>query len=98
MVRLTLIGATYFIYGISEVFVGGLRGLGSSILPMVNSIMGICGIRLLWIYTIFKYNHTLKTLYISYPISWVITALVHMICYIIIYKNKKKEIFEISHA
>ena len=98
LVRLTLIGATYFIYGISEVFVGGLRGLGSSILPMVNSIMGICGIRLLWIYTIFKYNHTLKTLYISYPISWVITALVHMICYIIIYKNKKKEIFEISHV
>jgi putative MATE family efflux protein len=86
MIRLTMIGMTYFLCGIGDVFVGGLRGLGYSIIPMINSIIGICGLRLVWIYTVFKHKHTLETLYVSYPLSWIITAIIHLVCYCGAYK------------
>jgi putative MATE family efflux protein len=81
IVRLSHICITYFICGIMDVMVGSLRGMGYSVLPMLSSVIGVCGIRITWIYTIFTMNRTLETLYISYPISWAITALVHMICF-----------------
>ena len=87
LTRLSIVGMSYFLCGIADVIVGGLRGLGYSIVPMTTSIIGVCGIRLLWIYTVFKHNHTLKTLYVSYPLSWGVTAIVHLICYIVIYKK-----------
>lgn len=91
LIRLSIVGISYFLCGIGDVLVGGLRGLGYSIVPMVSSIIGVCGIRLLWVYTIFKHNHTLQTLYFSYPISWGVTAIVHLICYILIYKTTFKK-------
>ena len=73
--------------------VGVLRGLGKSTMPMVVSIVGVCGIRILWILLIF-YNLTdfvntsdLAYLYVSYPISWIITFLTHLICYFIVSKK-----------
>ena len=87
LIRLTIVGLSYFLCGIADVFVGGLRGLGYSIVPMITSIAGVCGVRLVWVYTAFKHTHTLKMLYISYPLSWLITALMHLICYIFIYKK-----------
>lgn len=89
--RLLIICSTYFTCGIMDVFVGGLRGLGYSIVPMAVSIMGACVFRLIWIFTAFQASHTLDTLYISYPISWVVTALVHMCCYIFVYKRTIKK-------
>lgn len=89
LIRLSIVGMSYFLCGIADVLVGGLRGLGYSIIPMFTSIIGICGIRLAWIYTVFASNHTLQVLYVSYPISWAITAVVHLICYIVIYKKTK---------
>lgn len=89
LIRLSIVGLSYFLCGIADVLVGGLRGLGYSIIPMFTSIVGICGIRLLWIYTVFAKYHTLQVLYVSYPISWTLTAIVHLICYIIIYKKTK---------
>ena len=73
MTRLVIICSTYYLCGILNVMVGGLRGLGYSIAPMIVSIMVACVFRLVWIYTIFKAYHTLNILYISYPISWFIT-------------------------
>lgn len=95
MTRLIIICSTYYLCGIMDVMVGGLRGLGYSIAPMIVSIMGACVFRLVWIYTIFKAYHTLNILYISYPISWFITGLIHIICYIIIYNKIKKKNFNI---
>ena len=92
MTRLTILALTYFLCGIGDVLVGGLRGLGYSVVPMVTSIVGICGIRLLWIYTAFEANHTLQTLYISYPLSWGITAVVHVICYVFVFKRAAKSL------
>lgn len=89
--RLEVIGTTYFLCGIMDVCVGCLRGIGYSFLPMVVSLLGACGFRILWIFTVFKGHHDLHTLYISYPISWVITASVHMICFLILYRRMVKK-------
>lgn len=88
--RLEVIGTTYFLCGIMDVCVGCLRGIGYSFLPMVVSLLGACGFRILWIFTVFKGHHDLHTLYISYPISWAITASVHMICFLILYRRMVK--------
>lgn len=90
--RLKIVGLSYFLCGIADVLVGGLRGLGYSIVPMISSIIGVCGIRLVWVYTIFKQHHTLEVLYTSYPVSWAVTAIVHLVCYILVYKSVKKRI------
>ena len=83
MLRMGYIAIFYFMCGIMDVMVGGLRGLGYSVMPMIVSLLGACGLRILWIFTIFAQHRTLDTLYISYPITWAITASVHVICYVV---------------
>ena len=86
-IRLHYLCLPYFLCGIMDVMVGVLRGLGFSTLPMIVTIVGVCGFRIAWIYTIFysladfANPTTLNFLYISYPISWIITFLVHLLCY-----------------
>lgn len=92
VIRLGIIGATYFLCGVNDVLVGNLRGLGYSLTPTIVSITGICVFRLVWIFTVFEANHTLEILYYSYPISWFITALVNGICLIVVYNKKKRNI------
>ena len=77
MVRLSIVAATYLVCGLMDVSTGALRGLGESFTPMVISVLGVCGIRIGWIYTIFQIPafHTSRCLYISYPVSWTITFL-----------------------
>jgi putative MATE family efflux protein len=84
VIRMGYICIPYFFCGVMEVLVGSLRGMGYSVLPMLASIAGVCGIRITWIYTVFALNHTLETLYFSYPISWAITACAHWICFVFI--------------
>ncbi len=87
LIRLYILGMTYFTCGIMEVTVGSLRGMGASIMPMFVSIAGVCGIRIAWIYTVFAMNRTLETLYLSYPASWVVTASIHLICFVYLKKR-----------
>lgn len=82
--RLSIICTTYFLCGIMDVLVGSIRGLGYAVMPMIVSLMGACVLRVVYIYTIFQWNSTLQTLYISYPISWALTAAVHVICFVIV--------------
>ena len=70
---------------------GQSQGMGYSVLPMVVSLTGACGLRVIWILPFFAYHHTLFSLYISYPISWLITAAAHTICYRKIYKKIPKK-------
>ncbi|MEG2084973.1 MAG: MATE family efflux transporter [Clostridia bacterium] len=74
--RLKIIGTTYFLCGIMEVLVGAMRGVGKSMLPMLISIFGVCAIRIIWIYTVFKKTNNLIMLYMSYPVSWLITCII----------------------
>lgn len=87
MQRLAIICTTYCLCGMMDVLVGCIRGLGYAVMPMIVSLMGACVFRIIWIYTIFQWNRTLRTLYISYPISWLLTACVHFICFIIVRKK-----------
>ncbi|MCR4778644.1 MAG: MATE family efflux transporter [Lachnospiraceae bacterium] len=87
--RLLVISTTYFLCGIMDVMVGAIRGMGYSIMPMIVSLIGACGMRILWIFTIFRVFHSLTNLYISYPVSWALTALAHLICYIIAMRKQK---------
>lgn len=84
IIRMGYVCIPYFLCGIMEVFVGCLRGMGYSVLPMLASIAGVCGIRITWIYTVFAVDHRLETLFISYPASWSITAFVHLACFLYI--------------
>ena len=77
MIRLRILASTYFLCGIMEVGSGVLRGLGKSLISMIVSIIGSCLIRIIWIYTVFAAVHTLDMLYLSYPVSWLLTALAH---------------------
>ena len=87
MVRLLFIGLPYFICGVMDVMVGMLRGLGTSLVPMCVSVAGVCGVRIMWIFTVFQSLHTPEALYISYPISWLATALTHVLCFEFVYRK-----------
>lgn len=91
MLRMSIICTTYFICGWMDTLVGSLRGIGYSVLPMIVSLTGACGLRVIWIFTIFAHYHTLFSLYISYPISWLITALAHLVCFYRIQKKLPKK-------
>ncbi len=91
LLRMNIIFTTYYLCGIMDTIVGSIRGMGYSVMPMFVSLLGACGLRILWIFTIFKWYQTLPSLYISYPISWGLTAFVHLICFIWCYKKLKRE-------
>ncbi len=91
LIRMKIICTTYFLCGMMEVFVGGLRGMGCSIPPMIVSITGACALRVVWIYTVFAANRTLRTLYISYPVTWALTAVILCICFIVIWHRMEKK-------
>lgn len=93
MVRLHYISKVYFLCGIMDVLVGALRGIGYSVLPMVVSLLGACGLRLLWIATVFQIPqfHKVEVVYLSYAITWIITAGVHFLCYVIVRKKVTKK-------
>ena len=89
MVRLGFICIPYFLCGLMDVSTGALRGMGSSIAPMVISVLGVCGIRIGWIATIFQMPqfHTPQCLYFSYTVSWLATFLIQMIAFLFVYRR-----------
>jgi Na+-driven multidrug efflux pump len=94
MVRLRIVCFTYALCGIMDSLVGTLRGIGYSVLPMVVTLVGACGTRLLWISTVFQLPafHTVETVYWSYPISWVLTAAIHTICVVVTMRRLKRQL------
>ena len=99
MVRVGIIVTTYALCGCMDVMVGIMRGIGYSIMPMIVSLVGACGLRILWIATVFQIPeyHKITTVYISYPITWAVTLIAHIVCWIIVWnklKKKQKEFFE----
>lgn len=88
--RLGVVSATYFLCGIMDTMVGGLRGMGYSITPMVVSLTAVCIFRMIWIATIFQSIHTPVILYLSYPVSWIFAAIGHYINYLYAMKKLKK--------
>lgn len=91
MKRLIIVGGPYLLCGLMEVGCGAMRGMGCSITPMIVSLVGSCAFRILWIYTFFAANHTTTVLYISYPISWLLTALAHLLCWTLFLRHLKNK-------
>lgn len=89
--RMQVICLTYYLCGIMDVFVGGMRGLGYSVIPMIFSLLGAVGFRIIWVATVFQANHTLDTLYLAYPFSWIVTIIAHLCCYLMVYHIVKKK-------
>lgn len=87
LLRMSLICVPYFLCGMMDVFVGSLRGMGYSVMPMLVSLTGACLFRIIWIFTIFATNRSLFVLYFSYPVSWALTATAHLMCYMIVRKK-----------
>lgn len=95
-VRVLYVCGTYYLCGMMDVMVGVLRGLGYSVMPMIVSLLGACGSRLLWIFTAFRLPrfHSLEWLYITYPGSWILTFLMHVICFIFVWSRIRKRVKE----
>ena len=93
MKRLSIICTAYAICGLMDTMVGALRGLGCSIMPMIVSLLGACAFRMAWIFVFFQIErfHTIGTVYYAYPISWSLTFLVHVICFIVVRRKLKKK-------
>ena len=92
MTRLLYVAVPYFLLGLMDVSTGALRGLGASISPMIISILGVCGIRIAWIYTVFQIPqyHVPESLYVSYVVSWTATLIAQVIAFVMIYKRQTR--------
>ena len=97
LMRMKYICSTYFLCGMMDVTVGSLRGLGYSITPMLVSLTGACAFRVVWIFTVFVWSRSLDTLYVSYPVSWLITAAVQLLCFFIAMKRIRSRQRVLSH-
>ena len=88
--RMAFVTLPYFLLGVQDVMTGLLRGLGASLTPMLISVAGICGVRIIWIYTIFQVPsfHTPDWLFVSYPISWVTALIPQIILFTMLYKKQ----------
>lgn len=96
MVRLGYICLPYFLCGLMDVSTGALRGLGASVVPMVISVLGVCGLRIFWIYTVFQVYRTPECLFFSYTVSWVITFLFQMAAFYIVCRKFPKEEYPVT--
>lgn len=92
MERLKFMLIPYFLCGIMDTATGSMRGIGSSVIPMVITIIGVCVMRIVWIYTVFAMPqyHTFNGLFISYPISWLLTFAAVFTSYLIIMRKRER--------
>ena len=88
---INIIAPFYLFLTFTQIYAGALRGIGSSVTPMIMSIAGVCGFRVIWILTVFASNHTPECLYFSYAVTWVITTTAQFAAFIYLFKRKKKK-------
>ena len=100
LVRLSCICLPYFLCGLMDVTTGALRGLGESVKPMIVSILGVCGIRIGWIATVFQIDafHTPQSLYLSYTVSWTVTFLLELVMFLKVYKKQEQTMLTVRQV
>ncbi len=82
---------TYFLCGLMDLFPGALRGMGYSTVPMILSIIGTVGMRIIWIYLLFPAHRSLSFLFVSYPVSWMATIVMQVVCFWFVRKKIHRE-------
>lgn len=90
MQRIRVMCSLHFLCGMMDVLAGVMRGMGRSVVPMIVSLTGACGLRIVWLVTVFAANRTLFVLYSSYPVSWFVTVLIHAVCFVIFYGKLRR--------
>ena len=90
--RLFINMGLFFLIVFLDVSIGVLRGIGKSFFSMLLSIGGVCGLRVLWIFTVFRQLGTLNSLYVSYPISWGVTFVTHTVCFYFAFRAVKRSL------
>ncbi len=91
--QMLIVSITYGFCGLMDATAGSLRGIGYSVLPMLVAFAGVCGVRLTMVKGLFNLIpalHTIKTVYWSYPISWTVTFLIHLTCFLICFRKLKR--------
>ena len=83
---------TYFLCGLMDLFPGALRGMGYSTVPMILSIIGTVGVRIIWIYGLFPSHRSLTFLFLSYPVSWIATIIMQVICFWFVRKKIHRKV------
>lgn len=96
--RMKIICLTYFLCGWMDIIVGVMRGMGYSVMPMLVSLVGSCLFRIVWVQTIFQAYHVLPMLYISWPVTWIVTFSAHVVCYCGIWIKHRQEYIECETA
>lgn len=89
---LSITTVTYFLCGIMDLFPGALRGMGHSTVPMILSVIGTVGTRIVWIFGYFPHHRSLHFLFISYPGSWIITIVMQVICFYFVRKKVHRNV------
>lgn len=89
-IRMNYVCLMYFLCGIMDVLSGSLRGMGASTVPMVVTILGACGLRIVWIATVFQKVKTLESLFLVFPVSWIVTIIALTVCFMIIWRKRLK--------
>ena len=88
-VRILVVFPLYCLCGMNDVMAGAMRGIGYSTVPLIVSLIGACAFRVVWIFTIFAMYPSLETLYVSYPLSWILTFCAHVICFRVFYRRMR---------
>ena len=88
----------YFLCGIMDLFPGALRGMGYSAVPMVLSVIGTVGMRIIWIYLVFPAHRSLDFLFISYPASWTVTIVLQAVCFFFVRKKVRRTVLAGQYA
>ena len=94
LIRMLWICVPYFVCGLMDTMVGVLRGLGYSVFPMAASLVGVCGLRLLWVALVFPLHRTPSCLYVSYLVTWIVTGLCHTAFFLAV---RKKAYAQVTH-
>lgn len=95
--RLRIVCSTYALCGMMDCMGNAVRGIGHSVLPMLITLVGACGLRLLWIATVFQADrfHTCPVIFLSYPVSWMLTFTAHLVCFVVVFRRiEKNRIFQ----
>lgn len=87
MQRIMIMGLSYAVSSFMDCTIAASRGLGKTIVPTIVVIIGSCVFRVAWVYTIFAHFHTIPSLFLLYPCSWIITAAAEITYFVHIFKK-----------
>lgn len=91
--RMLISGLPYFMCGMMEVLTGTLRGLGYSTVTAINSFVGACGFRIVWIATVLPLHRTMETLFLCWPLSWIMVIIMHTVCILVLRKKAIRKMY-----